>query len=348
MKKKKILYLITKSSWGGAQRYVYDLATYFSKEYDIVVAYGRNEFGGENLLKKKLKDARVKTIQILSLERDIHFVNDIKALFEIAFIVKKESPDIVHLNSSKMGLLGGIVARALRVRHIIYTAHGMPFLEIRPAWQNMIIKFLTWVTFLLVHKVIIISDYEKKLVERWLFCKHKVKRIYNGIKDIKFLSRTLARAELAQKYHITLDEHAFVVGSIAELTANKGLIEFLPKLLEMKQEKEKQGKKFVYIHFGTGELEYELKEKTKELFLQDSVFWTGFVKDANKYLKAFDLFTLPSKKEGLPYVLLEAKFAEIDIMASRLPGIQEILQNKKEVFKIGNMIEETRKIYESV
>ncbi len=186
MKNKKILYLITKSSWGGAQRYVYDLASYFAKEYDVTVAFGKNEFGGKNIFEDKLKKAGVKTIKINALGRDISIISDVRALFEIVRIIKKESPDIVHLNSSKAGLLGSFAARALRARRVIYTAHGMPFLEARPAWQNLITKFLTWITFLFVHKVIMISEYEKKLAERWLFCKHKLKRIYNGIKDIKF------------------------------------------------------------------------------------------------------------------------------------------------------------------
>ncbi len=346
MENKKILYFITKSSWGGAQRYVYDLASYFAKENEVVVAFGENEFGGENIFEKKLKQEKVKTITIESLGRDISFVNDIKALFEIARIIKKEKPDIVHLNSSKTGLLGGVAARASRARRIIYTAHGLPFLEERSIWQNMIIKFLTWITFLLSHKVIAISDYEKSLVENWFFCKNKIKRIYNGIKEPEFLSREQARVELTQKYNIPMNENTFVAGSIAELTSNKGLIEFLPKLLEMKQEKEKQGKQFIYIHFGTGELNKKLKEKTKALSLQKNVFWLGFVAGASRYLKALDLFTLPSKKEGLPYVLLEAKFAEIDIMTSELDGMKEVLQQNKNKFNIGSMISQTTKFYD--
>ena len=59
MTKKKILFVITKSNWGGAQRYVYDLATNLPQDYEPVVAGG-----GDGLLFKKLKERGIRTISI--------------------------------------------------------------------------------------------------------------------------------------------------------------------------------------------------------------------------------------------------------------------------------------------
>ena len=71
--KKKILYIITKSNFGGAQRYVYDLATNMPKSrYDISVA-----LGGDGLLSQKLKDAKIEVINIPRLERDFNLFNDV-------------------------------------------------------------------------------------------------------------------------------------------------------------------------------------------------------------------------------------------------------------------------------
>ena len=58
------------------------------------------------------------------------------------------------------------------------------------------------------------------------------------------------------------------------------------------------------------------------------MFLLGFVPEARKYLRAFDIFTLTSLKEGHPYVLLEAAEAELPVIGSSISGIAEIVQNQ--------------------
>src|SRR3989344_4607394 len=85
---KKILYFITKSNFGGAQRYVYDLATAMPKDsYKVTVL-----MGGKGLLKEKLESEGVRTITLPQLERDIHVWNDIKTFFALIQLLRKERP----------------------------------------------------------------------------------------------------------------------------------------------------------------------------------------------------------------------------------------------------------------
>src|SRR3989338_6435442 len=107
LRKKKILYVITKSNWGGAQRYVYDLAVHFGadEKYEIVVA-----LGGTGELKRKLGEKNIRVVELAGLKRDIKILGDIRAFFEILKLLHEEKPNIVHLNSSKAGLLGSIAA----------------------------------------------------------------------------------------------------------------------------------------------------------------------------------------------------------------------------------------------
>jgi len=73
----------------------------------------------------------------------------------------------------------------------------------------------------------------------------------------------------------------------------------------------------------------KLKQETARLNLDDNIFWMGFDKTAKSYLKAFDVFTLPSLKEGLPYTLLEAGGAGLAVVASNVGGIPEIIINEQ-------------------
>ncbi len=342
----KIIYGITKSSWGGAQKYVYDLAKYFVEKNNVMVVCGANEFGGSNIFTEKLQGIGVSSSELPELGRDVSILKDLKTFFTFARLFRKETPDIVHLSSSKMGLLGGLAARAAHVRLIIYTVHGLPFLEERPAWQNLLIKTATWITFLFAHKVIVLSKFEEIIVKKWWFVGSKIHQVYNAIEIPDFLSREFARTELSNLAGTDINEQTFLVGSIAELTANKGLLEFLPRLAEMKKRKELEGKSFIYIHFGTGELKQELIKRTEQLNMQKNIFWLGLVLDASKYLKALDLFTLPSKKEGFPYVLLEARHADITIDANKVGGVDELLLLPMDGLSLQVMLQKTSSIYE--
>src|SRR3989344_3118896 len=99
MQKKKILYVITKSVWGGAQRYVYDLATRLPREkFEVVVACG-----GDGFLIEKVRKAGIRVIQLPELARDVHIGRELKSLWSLARVFAREQPDIIHLSSSKTG-----------------------------------------------------------------------------------------------------------------------------------------------------------------------------------------------------------------------------------------------------
>ena len=127
--RKKVLYLITKSNFGGAQRYVYDLATALPREkYEAVVAFGGTGAPGSKpgQLAEMLGEANVSTVYLHALGRD-YSIMDVRSFFEILQLIKIESPDVLHLNSSKAGGLGALAGRLCHVPQIIYTANGWPF-----------------------------------------------------------------------------------------------------------------------------------------------------------------------------------------------------------------------------
>ena len=133
--KKKILFVITKSNWGGAQRYVYDLATHLPKEeFEVAVAFGgTGEVGASaGLLEVRLREAGVRIIFLTTFARDIGILREFSAFFELLRTIRAENPDVLHLNSSKAGGLGALSGRIAGLRRIIFTAHGFAPNELRP------------------------------------------------------------------------------------------------------------------------------------------------------------------------------------------------------------------------
>ncbi len=192
---KKILFFITKSNFGGAQRYVYDLATNLPKnQFEIKVASG-----GNGSLKEKLNRKNIQTIEINYLERSISVFRDIRVFFKIIKILREEKPDIIHLNSSKIGGLGSLAGRICGVNRIVFTAHGWAFNEDRPYFAKIILKFLYLLTFWFSHSIIAVSDITFKQISNFPFNKQKVSIIHNGIDEINFKSKGESREKIIEK-----------------------------------------------------------------------------------------------------------------------------------------------------
>jgi glycosyltransferase involved in cell wall biosynthesis len=132
--------------------------------------------------------------------------------------------------------------------------------------------------------------------------------IYNGIESFELKPRIDA---------------SFIVGTIAELHKIKGLDVLLESWKEFK--KTHSGN---LVIVGEGEEKQNLQNRAKNLSILDSVIFQGFVDNARSFLLGFDIFVLPSRSENLPYAILEAGFAKRAVIASRVGGIPEIIQNE--------------------
>lgn len=322
MQAPKILYLVTKSNWGGAQAYVYTLAKHFH-ETGIAVSValgGTGESGSApGTLNEKLMQAGIPTRFLPTLGRDISPLDDWRAFREILRTVRNERPTILHVNSSKVGGLGALAGRLAHVPHIVFTSHGLAYDEDRSALARALIFFSTWLTFLLCHQVITISSDNARRASRLPFCRHKVVCIYNGIAPRALTSRALSRAAL-------LPSRAGAevwIGTIAELTPNKAL----GYLIEAAAQLRDRGYTFTLCLIGEGEERATLEQQIVARGLVESVHLLGFIPEAATYLAAFDIFTLPSTKEGLPYVLLEAGLAGTAVVASMIPGTTDIIDS---------------------
>jgi len=324
-RKIKILYVITKSNFGGAQRYVYDLAINL-RGYDVAVA-----LGGNGVLNEKLTASGIRTCSVASLQRDISPTKDIGSFGNLYSIIKKEQPDIIHLNSPKAGGLGAFACRflnasryTLHATRIIYTVHGWAFNEDRPFYERVAIRFFSWLTTLLCHKIILLSQREYTQALGFPFVKNKLVLIPLGIKPPVYFSREKARELLnvTQPFDIS---KGCVIGTIAELHPNKGLTFLIDAMAVVV----KKHPNTVCVIIGDGQDRKALESLIKEKQLEHTVFLVGYMDEASQYLKAFDIFVLPSIKEGLPYAILEAGLASLPVIATPVGGIPEIIENKK-------------------
>ena len=328
-KRKKILYVVTKSVWGGAQRYVYDLALGLPREQCEVIVTA----GGNGLLHERLKISGIRTISLPSLQRSVNPLRDGAVFFHLLKIFVSEKPDVIHLSSPKAGLVGGLAAFFYKTLYpkpytlnprIIYTVHGWPFQEDRMWLARAAIFLGCWFSSLFHDHIILINKNDLRIASFFL-PRHKLALIPNGIHAPNFLARTEARAALENLSGRSFNQNTLLIGTITELTKNKGL----PYLIETVDQIKSQisNTKSQIIVIGDGLDRKKLEAEIRKRNLEKIISLAGFIPDAAKYLKAFDLFVLPSVKEGLPYAALEAMAAGVPIIASRVGGLPDIISD---------------------
>jgi len=347
MVKKSILYIITKSVWGGAAKYVFDLSTNLSGEFNVAIGAG-----GKNKLYEKIKKANISYYKINNFQRTINPLRDIFAFFEILSLLIQLKPDIIHANSSKSGGISGLAGWIYKLISskkikLIFTAHGWAINEDRPKWQIKLIKLFSKITSVFYNQIICVSEYDHKIaIENKLAPEKKLIAIHNGIniENINFLIKEKAQKKLINK------TSPLVIGTVAEWTKNKGLIYLLkaikkiqkPSTLQYNSESPRgtreatgSGHKFDVILIGSGE--NPDKEKMTKFIEENNlknIHLIEFIPNAIKYLKAFDIFVLPSTKEGLPYTVIEAMIAGIPIISTNVGGIPEMIKNNINGFLI--------------
>ena len=316
---------------GGAQRFLYEFITHLNPQnYQFMVAVG-----GNGQLIEKLREKEIEVVSIKNFSNTPGLKNFL-AFFETFNLIRKFKPDILYLLSSEAGFIGSITGSFYRffVRNkkpkIIYRIGGWAFKEPR----NIIVKkiFLWAEKISAPFKDIIItnSEFDKHLaIKNKIVELGKIVTIYNGldINHLKFLPKEKAIKFIESKIHNLkfIIHNSIIIGTIASLYKNKGL-EYLTLAAKKLRE---NGKNYHFMIIGDGSEKQKLKNLIKKHELENYIILTERIPDAYQYLKAFDLFVLPSVKEGQPWVILEAMAAGVPIVATNIAGIPEMIENEK-------------------
>ncbi|MFA5132381.1 MAG: glycosyltransferase [Candidatus Paceibacterota bacterium] len=316
-KKPFVLHIITRASWGGAQRYVYDIAT-DTKEYIQAVATESN-----GTLVDELRAQGV-TVYPLSYARRSALLplHDMRTLFDIVHLLRRVKPDIVHLHSSKMGVLGGIACRIAGIKRIIFTIHGWPHNEKRTSVIRFIFKALNVVTLLCVHEAIAVSQAVVRTRPFGLMGK-KITHIYLALQEPKYKAREKAREVLLRKTAFPKNEDLILFGIIGELTENKDHATLFRAFKEVHE----QYPQTRLIVIGNGNLLPDLHTLARELEIDAAIGWIHNLNDAAIFMKAFDVVVTTSYTEALGYAPLEAGLASVARVATDVGGLPEIVRS---------------------
>ncbi|WP_159474348.1 glycosyltransferase [Dyadobacter sp. 3J3] len=293
----KIFHVITLADLGGAQSVVINLANESIQDgHDVIVVSEQDGPMWEVL------DERVVKIRIPELQRAVSPVKEILVVQKLKQLYRQFEPDVVHLHSSKVGILGRL---AFPSKKIVYTIHG--FDSIRLAYK--IFLPLEKVLKNRAKFIVAVSHYDLKNLKQEGIEDNAV-NIYNGITDWPNLQKT-DEIDLTFERLKKIKESCFVVLSIARLSKPKRFDLFC-ELAESCEHK--RNIKFVWI--GNSYTPQNIPP---------NVICLGEIKNAHIYLPLCDVFLLASDYEGMPMSILEAMAYEKPVLASNVGGISEVL-----------------------
>ena len=294
----KILHIITNTELGGAQKVCIDLCNMAVIDNNFVaVASMTNGYLWNQL------DKRIIQYKIKNMVKPISLRKDLLVLFELKHIIKDFQPDIIHLHSSKAGVLGRI-ASIKNSKRIVYTVHGFDSIRLKH-------KFFLPLERLLQHfcgAIIGVSEYDKKnLIAEKIY--KNVSVIYNGISEESIIK---------EKEFPTFTTDKKIILTIARIAPPKNFPLFLDVARNLQD--------FTFIWIGSS-----LKQSAQDLHnknnIPNNVILLGDIPKASNYINLCDLFVLFSKFEGLPMSIIEAMSQKKAVVASNVGGIPELVNS---------------------
>jgi glycosyltransferase involved in cell wall biosynthesis len=240
-------------------------------------------------------------------------------VFQLARIMKEKGIDIVHCQRHKPTVYGALAAYMTN-RNLKVISHVRGLNRTRSFKR----KLLNGIVFRRISRIIAVSNAVRDDIVRTNLISNpdKVVTIYNGIDVKAFMDSDLTREEAQTQLGLS-DRDAFVYGTVGRLAETKGQEVLLKAFARVY---EKYPKSWLIIT-GKGRLDSELRGLSAELNIDERVVFLGYRTDIPEVLKALDVFVLPSIAEGLPGALLEAMATSIPVIASRVGGVPEILND---------------------
>ena len=312
----RVAYLIDGLSMGGAERLMVPVLKYLSRaHFEPYVCAMQSKDG--NPMAEELRALGV-PVECLNIQH----LRDLDAIPRLTRYLKKIGADLVHTQLEAANILGNISAKLLGLPSVC-TIHVMPSLDVKT--KTRLHQKVEWLSLrYFCDRVISVSEEARQ---------HHVAisgardsqaiTIYNGIDLSAFSDIDAAHERESFRAECKIPSDANVLVTVAVLRPPKGIqfmIRALPAILAAHPNT-------YYLIVGSGSHQDALMEEVRRADLEDRVIFAGMRRDVPRALAASDVFVLPTLTEALPTVLAEAMAARLPIVASRVGGIPEMIQD---------------------
>jgi glycosyltransferase involved in cell wall biosynthesis len=335
--KPRLLIIHNRFVIGGPALDTIPLAYHLKDDFDIHILYGckeKDELEPWFLLERY---KGLKLVKIESLQRSPNIFKDYQAYRFIRKYIRSFQPNIIHTHGAKAGLIGRLAAKKSKVPSV-HTFHGHLFHSYFPLFVSKLLTELERYLAKHTSKIIAISSVQQEDLKSILIIPGgKIKVIPLGIDYIDCLNNTHFVQAFKRTYKI--DPETICIGMLGRIVPIKNPIFFLEVAKHIIETNRGEDIRFFIVGDGT--------EKSKMLqFLKDQnltytettekapFVFTSWVQNIQEILVGMDIVVLTSLNEGTPMSLIEAQMCAKPVVAVKVGGVQDTMQDTETGFLV--------------
>jgi len=305
----RILELIVSTGFGGGPTHVLELVRHLPRpEFAATVAGpAGGPYGG------------------LFVESGVPFVDirtdrlAIRPFLEVLRLIRRDGIDLVHSHGKGAGLYGRLAARRAGIP-AIHTFHGIHHADYPAGLGRAYLgleRGLARITQAIVH---VSESQALEAAGLGLAPAERSHVIVNGIDAARVAGAAMTRE--AARQALQLEPEALVIGTVARFDPVKAL-DTLLRAFAIVAAAQPDAR---MVLLGDGPEASRLRSLAAALGIESRVRFPGFIAGASRLLPAFDLYGSASRKEGLPLALLEAMACGLPVVATRVPGHMDVVE----------------------
>lgn len=310
---------------------------YFQRRgFDVTLLCPERRAGEWNVT----EPAGVSIIEV-PMERKIAPLRDLASLWHIWRIIRALRPAVTNVGTPKAGLLGGLASWLNRVPCRFYTLHGLRF-ETTKGLKRLLLIFTERLACVIAHRVVCVSQSVRQRALTAGLVRRDRTLVFgsgscNGLDASLFAPnpKLMVRAA-ALRRQLRIPERAAVILFVGRLTRDKGI----PELVEAFSRLDEQFPNLWLLLVGCYEAEDPLPTDIRgQLERHPHIIFVGAVQDTPSYYAAADIVVLPSHREGLPAVILEAQAAGKPVVGAKATGIVDLVTDGETglLFPVGDV-----------
>jgi len=275
---------------------------------------------GEQLERTALEEGVA--MATVPMEREMSPLRDLRSLWLLWRLIRRERPTVVNVGTAKAGLLAGLAAWVCGVPCRVYTLHGLR-LETLRGWKRAVLLLTERIACRCAHRVLCVSPSVRQRATELGLCQTPRalflgRGSFNGVDTEHFAPTPEKRAEaLALRRELGLSPDAPVIGFVGRFVRDKGI----PELIEAFQLVRQRFPETRLLLVGGPDAADAVSPETADFIAADpGVVDVGRVSDPSRHFQMMDIFALPTYREGFPTVALEAAASAKPVVATQATG----------------------------
>ena len=260
--------------------------------------------------------------------RSIAVGQDVLALVELWRLFRRLNPDIVHTHNPKPGLYGRVAARAAGVPGIVNTVHGLYASPEDRASRRAVVYALERAASLCSGAELVQNPEDFRVLARLGVPRHKLVLLGNGVDLQRFRPATNEQDRREARADLGVDDDAVVVGTVARLVWQKGFHE----LFEAAEQLRKTQPDVVFVVVGGTDADKPdaiSSEQLADAGRRGHIVFAGNRDDMEHVYAGFDIFVLPSYREGFPRSAMEAAASGLPVIATDIRGCRQVVAQRQ-------------------